>query len=139
MAFTKNPLQDGTKTKLKDYSVDLENRIDSGIKSYLSHERIYHSNLTSGSLWVRRYNDDLINIYGKDLKFSSTDNGTIIGVVPVNYTPSSEVPILVYNTTEGAINLGLVVRENGDIVIRTYRGISLPSSGNFMLNHTYRG
>jgi len=32
MAFTKNPLKDGTKTKLKDYSVDLENRIEDATK-----------------------------------------------------------------------------------------------------------
>ena len=33
MAFTKNPLKDGTKTKLKDYSVDLEIRVGDGLSS----------------------------------------------------------------------------------------------------------
>ncbi len=47
MAFNKNPLQDGVKTKLKDYSVDLENRIgdigkaDIGLGNVLNQKQTY--------------------------------------------------------------------------------------------------
>lgn len=120
MAFTKNPLQDGTKTKLSDYSNDLENRVDIGFRAKPSYLLVTNApNVIAGGIYVHKFPNGLVIIEGRTVAMSQGANATLVATVPEAYRPNAHVAIPVYNQSRGTVANGLVLGSNGNIYIRS--------------------
>ena len=116
MAFEKNPLKDGTKTKLKDYSVDLENRIGN----------IGKADIGLGNV----LNERQVAVYRRDVLNSTSTiilpDESAMYVLVTSWGDTSSTSMYVINTRGGGINIG-EIKADSQVTV-TASGLTLTVS-----------